>query len=337
MTFEYRVRTNALLGFERLVESLGGSPGFILKQYNLTLDSLTSERQTMRTHDVVKLLNQSADEFDCPIFGLKLSQLQDFRVLGPLGIIAENCETPREAIQALESWMLFHNQSEIWSTALAQNVILIQRTDSFDELADTRQYKELAMGACLSTSRSLLGDDFKPKRVEFSHSPLTSESEYEQLLKLEVVFNSEYDTLVVEDGFLDLPIKHTNKELKEAKLQYLRRIEQQFGDDIERQVSSLIYQTISVQLATIDNIARLLSLSKRSLQRRLKAKGVNFKGLVEDIRYRSARKYLKTSTMDIIIIAQRLGYSDAGNFSRAFKKKSGLSPRKWRLKHQNST
>ncbi|MFT5594266.1 MAG: transcriptional regulator GlxA family with amidase domain [Oceanicoccus sp.] len=108
------------------------------------------------------------------------------------------------------------------------------------------------------------------------------------------------------------------------------------GDDIVQQVSSLIQQTMGDKKPLIDNIATLLGLSRRSLQRRLTAKEVVFKTLLHDIRIKTACWYLTSSTIDITLLAEILGYSDASGFSRAFKKTIGQSPMKWKQSNSPS-
>ena len=81
---------------------------------------------------------------------------------------------------------------------------------------------------------------------------------------------------------------------------------------------------------TIERSARTLRISPRTLQRRLEQAGVTYGILVEEIRYRLARRRLRDRRVRIADVAAELGYRDASSFSRAFMRWSGMSPRAYR-------
>lgn len=73
-------------------------------------------------------------------------------------------------------------------------------------------------------------------------------------------------------------------------------------------------------------IAKALNVSVRSLQRKLKEEGTTFKTLVDETRRDLALQYIKDSTASINEMAYLLGYSEHANFSRAFKRWTGVTP-----------
>jgi AraC-like DNA-binding protein len=64
-------------------------------------------------------------------------------------------------------------------------------------------------------------------------------------------------------------------------------------------------------------VARTLALSPRTLQRRLNAHGMEFKGLVGETRQRFAVHYLKDRGNTLAEVAFLLGYSEGSAFNRA--------------------
>src|SRR5262245_59114301 len=91
------VRAGALQGYPALVRSLGVDPAPLLRRYRITSGSLTDEDALLSLRSCVHLLEASAIETGCADFGLRLSQVQDIGVLGPLGIVLQNAPTVREA------------------------------------------------------------------------------------------------------------------------------------------------------------------------------------------------------------------------------------------------
>ncbi len=68
----------------------------------------------------------------------------------------------------------------------------------------------------------------------------------------------------------------------------------------------------------------------RTLQRKLNDAGTTFNAVVEDTRRELAQRYLKQPDLAISEIAYLLGFSETGNFSRAFKRWAGASPSDYR-------
>ena len=80
----------------------------------------------------------------------------------------------------------------------------------------------------------------------------------------------------------------------------------------------------------IDRIAESLGMSRRTLQRAIGREGLTYLGLVNEYRLRKARDWLDGSEKPVTEIALDLGYTDASNFSRAFRRHIGLTPTEYR-------
>ena len=79
--------------------------------------------------------------------------------------------------------------------------------------------------------------------------------------------------------------------------------------------------------ARIEPVARALGCSRQTLYRRLKAEGLTFEQVLDDLRRRRALKLIRDPALAVKEIAYRLGFSDPAAFSRAFKRWTGKSPR----------
>ena len=76
----------------------------------------------------------------------------------------------------------------------------------------------------------------------------------------------------------------------------------------------------------LDAVSRILGLSSRSLRRKLKEEGTSFRARLEHVRIALAERWLADSSRSITEIALELGYADAANFTRAFRRARGISP-----------
>ena len=115
--------------------------------------------------------------------------------------------------------------------------------------------------------------------------------------------------------------------------EHLAMIKQSFPDNYPDQIRYLIRQALVTGDCSIERVADYLSVTKRTLQRRLKAEGTSYKTLLEEVRFNIATRYLLESTASLTTLADMLCYSELSAFSNAFKTQTGLSPRQWRAQY----
>jgi len=72
-------------------------------------------------------------------------------------------------------------------------------------------------------------------------------------------------------------------------------------------------------------------MSSRTLKRKLQQLGTNYQRILDDLRKGLAVEYLSQTTRTVDDIAILLGYSDASNFARAFRRWTGKSPSDYRI------
>jgi AraC-like DNA-binding protein len=101
-------------------------------------------------------------------------------------------------------------------------------------------------------------------------------------------------------------------------------------NDFKGSVEQVIVSLMHDECPGIQVAAEVAGLSPRTLQRRLAAAGTSFSDLVSAGRLRAARRWLAESTMPVAEIAARLGYREATNFARAFRRRTGVSPSAYR-------
>ncbi|HMJ14843.1 MAG TPA: AraC family transcriptional regulator ligand-binding domain-containing protein, partial [Polyangiaceae bacterium] len=80
----------------------------------------------------------------------------------------------------------------------------------------------------------------------------------------------------------------------------------------------------------LEGVASRLGMSSRTLKRRLREHGLTFRQLLDDIRRRDGIRLLQGTTLSVEDIAYHLGYTAPGNFSRAFRSWTGVSPAVYR-------
>lgn len=132
---------------------------------------------------------------------------------------------------------------------------------------------------------------------------------------------------------LSQKISDADSELHRVLQEHLSTIRESFPDSYPDQISYLIRQALFTGDCSIDKVAGYLSITPRTLQRRLKQEGTSYKTLLEEVRFNISTRYLRESGASMTTLADMLGYSELSAFSNAFKKKTGLSPRQWKAQY----
>jgi AraC-like DNA-binding protein len=101
-------------------------------------------------------------------------------------------------------------------------------------------------------------------------------------------------------------------------------------EDFEQSIEQLVMALLGDAYPDIHSTASVAAISVRTLQRRLAEAGLTYSQVVSRSRMRLATRWLAGSDFPVSEIAQSLGYTDAANFARAFRRRTGISPSAYR-------
>jgi AraC-like DNA-binding protein len=132
-------------------------------------------------------------------------------------------------------------------------------------------------------------------------------------------------------AFLDQPLATANavtaklvQEQCERELAVLG-----FSDDFGGRVRALL-AVADAGYPDLGAAAERLGTSPRTLKRRLLQHGLRYSQLLDEARKRDSIRLLADPTLSIEQIAERVGYTDPANFTRAFRKWTGTTPSRHR-------
>jgi AraC-like DNA-binding protein len=103
--------------------------------------------------------------------------------------------------------------------------------------------------------------------------------------------------------------------------------------DFPDSLSQLIRSLLPEGYPNLAIAAESAGMSIRTFQRRLEDNNLSYSDLVDQVRFDRATELLQDPTIKLIDIAFELGYTEPANFSKAFKRWTGVSPREFRNLH----
>ena len=120
------------------------------------------------------------------------------------------------------------------------------------------------------------------------------------------------------------------RPLIEQAEKYLRSLNA--GDDIAGQLRRRLADLLAQGEANADAACRALRLSRRTLQRRLKAEKTSFQKVLKEVRAELAVRYLSDERLKALEVAMLLGYNNISSFTTAFKSRYDMPPAEYRQK-----
>jgi AraC-like DNA-binding protein len=145
-------------------------------------------------------------------------------------------------------------------------------------------------------------------------------------------FGQPVHQLVFDAASLSLPVVMADPvALRLARDQCQRELDALGGGSAAARVRARMNEPgREVGTVSLDDTARALGLSARTLKRRLAGEGTDFTTLLDEQRRQRALLLLRSADLSVEEVARRVGYSDVANFTRAFRRWAGTTPTAYR-------
>jgi AraC-like DNA-binding protein len=166
------------------------------------------------------------------------------------------------------------------------------------------------------------------KAIHFTHEEPSYRAEYDRIFDVPLFFGSHMNAFLIEEALININLPRPNPYLShvltahaEALLKNLKSSKSTSG-----RVEGLLIPILHTGEASMNLTARKLGLSRQTLFRRLKAEGVTFEKVLDELRHKLALQYLNAKNASVSETAYLVGFSEPAAFSRAFKRWTGASP-----------
>ena len=332
MTKQFRVSTT----LPRKLQELGLSPEAVLRRAGLPMGLFKMDKILVSTEEFFALHRGIAEASNDQGLGLKLGTEERLERYDPVKIAAISARSFRDAIQRVSRYKQLTCPEEVrvverGNESAVQFVWLLAHEKEPHLLVDVCFAWIVSMG-CRGIGRPLI-----PKRVEFQRPPAHREI-YETYFRCPVKFKADQNALVFSKADMELPFVTHNADLLGVVAPQLEaELTQQLAQKtFSEQAKGILKQLLAGHRPGIQDLARELHLSTRTLQRRLTEQDLTFQRLLDEARRELARHYLLQSSRELNETAYLLGYEDANSFFRAFHHWEGTSPGQWREFQKNS-
>lgn len=266
-----------------------------------------------------------------PAFGLFLGQRLQVQTHGVLGYAALSSGSIRQALGLFTSF----TRTRFSLIELSLHERPGQAQVRFQEAQPLGSIQRPLLEAVIMATKNLL-DSISMGAAEITtvwfpfEAPLYA-GLARQMLGCQVRYRSSWAGFALSAAALDLPLRAADPvAFREAVRICERELERlaanaTFAGRVQRLLLEQRHGFPSLEVA-----ARSLSMTPRTLHRRLVAEGTSFRQVLDEVRHRLALEHLKSAKLGLGELAYSLGYTDFANFRRAFKRWEGVAPSEYR-------
>jgi len=328
-TFEPKIAVQPIRSLINYCERNGLARGDLLQAVSLSEEQLNDGRLLIDVQRCEELYAFTSKALNDEMLGFKFGQIFESDRWGVLGYIALTSLNLADAMKAQYKFQSLSGNMGVPTLTLDDTNSTLQWVPAYN---CSHHISEQIITGFISLARTLTNKGgLAPEGVFFTHKAHSGRAYYEAYFNCPVKFDSTFNGIVIPNTELQAPIRKSDSELNKVLCDRASAMlaQQTFNSPMEV-IKGYILKTLTDHVPEIEEAAQHLGLSVRSMQRKLQEHGTSFSQVLDAIRKEMALTYLRQTQNSVLYISDRLGFSEQSAFQRAFKRWTGMTPRRYR-------
>lgn len=333
--------------YARLVLQSGvASPADLLRGTHLSEEDVVG-REFIGAVETAQLFGNYEHYCNDPTWAANLGAQLNVAAHGPLGFAALSAPTLGEALDVMAD--LYQSRNTAMSV-LTQATATHYRLELGDVLGDPdflRWMAEIIMKVVEALLASILGHPVGENvNVCFAQSAPSHAEDLAACYDGAVVFGQSANAIEVPLAWRQLPSPLYDEAVYRANLIKCREliVARDQSESVAVAVRNHLCNHFDGQYLsrngpcsppTLEQLAVTIHTTPRTLIRRLQREEYSYKKILETLRQEYAERLLLDARLTVADVGEILGYGEAANFGRAFRRWFGQSPAVWRHKSRS--
>lgn len=322
------VRAHLFHGFDGFASRKGFDFDAILKDVGLTRAELADPAGEISLNMAAEVLTLAAEKARDPCLGLHWAEAFPEGGSGVIGYLMLNARTLRVAAKAIARCTPLHVDPVETEFKEIEGSGRLEWRFPITFSAPRIQYASFIAAVMVLRLRRLVGPSWMPMGVELEHRELPCKETVARIFGPNVRYDSPVNAIEIREETLDRTSRTADTKLFEIVHELAERQlrDRRKKSNIVDKTRCAIADSVETGDVTLDDIARQLELSPRTLQSRLASAGTNFEEQLHDTRRELADMYMRDTDLTLTEIALLLGFSELSAFTRAANKWYGTPP-----------
>ncbi|HSQ69028.1 MAG TPA: AraC family transcriptional regulator [Steroidobacteraceae bacterium] len=328
MLNEPTVLAVTLTAMKEALEQQGISLEALAGRVGIDLAMLARPGSRYPAERIQQLWALAGEETDDPLFGFKVGARVRPAMFHALGLGILSSATLLDALYRIERYGHVVSTNGRLVVSEEASVVRLEGRPGERIIMPTSQSIDAATVAILRLLKLGAGSDAAPIAVRLPHGDQGRPAAYRELLGCPVEFDAPAAAITFDAQVARQPILTGNAELAaetdRLAAAYLDSLQ---PDSVASRVRQLLVKSMPAGRTSQEQIAQRLSQSASTLGRRLRSEGTNYQAVLDSTRRDMALQYLRDGRHSLAEIAFLVGFSDQANFTRAFRRWTGRTPR----------
>jgi AraC-like DNA-binding protein len=322
-----QVRASVLIPFVALLRERDVRVDELLADVGLPATVLADPERPLPYPLVCQLIHAASRRTGLPDFGLLVGASTPFESLGAFGTLVTGSRNLHDALfGAVRLFPWFRTGARVW-LEIEPDRIWLRHVDSRRAGVGEIEAEQFTVMMMLQLVR-LAGAS--ATRIDLRASWRAGLDRCEALSGARITVGRPTTGVAIPRRFL-----HRALDAPRVAPRSLAQLERRLratapASDFVDSVRQAIGALLEGRYPDIRRSARALGMSVRTFQRRLAQSGVSYSALIDRERHDRALRLLHDRAVKVTEVAIELGYTDLANFTHAFRRWTGVSPREFR-------
>lgn len=325
------IRAGNLAGYIELARSYQLDALAMLRSVGLHPRDLSDVDASIPAVAALELLERSADAAGIEDFGLRLAAARSLADIGPVGLLVREEPTVGQAIRAAERYLRRYSNAIEFRMDQHGSMATLRAQYIAASRGHTRQATELLVGTVHRVINALAGSAWTAESVSFAHPAPAQRSVHNSFFKTQIHFDSSFNGFIMRADDLGARIRMAEIAMPRYMKQFVEEVvvaqpEISIGDAVRQ----LVFVLLPNGRCSSTAIASHLGVDRKTVNRRLSARGTSYSEILNDVRIELVRRHIRTGQRTLTETAQLLGFASLATFSRWFRTEFGTSATAWR-------
>jgi AraC-like DNA-binding protein len=315
------------------LDEMGKDPAVILSKVGLTPEEARDPAIRLEVRTQIKLLELAADEVQDQWLGFHLARSFDLREIGLVYYVIASSDQLADALRNAERYSRINNEGvrlhfsmQDGTAAIALDYVNVDRDAEMHHM-------EFWLVTLVRICRQVTNGRLAPSRLKMKHTRAETSAEFRDFFGVDIEFGANADEICFPQPTGLLPVVGRDEYLNELLRRYAEEALASKPRErltVRSKAEDILPKLLPHGKAVASEVARQLGMSSRTLSRKLADEGTSFAEILEQLRAALAKRYLNDETLPVSEIAWLLGYREVSSLTHAFKRWTGMTPRRFR-------
>jgi len=324
------LRVGPVMAIPALLTEFGCDAEVQLEQFGLTPAYFDNPENTLPSRTLGRLFGHCVAVTGCEHFGLLVGERAGMQSLGAVGYLMLSSATVGTALELLMRNLRAHDRGGIALAERGSGFAALGYAVVDRDVEHADQMMATALAIVMNILRGLCGAHWRPAEIRFAFAAPRSTAPYRKFFGLTPLFDAENSLLLFPDDWLARPLPSADPLLHLLMQERVREQLQPGTEDLSGQLRRFLRAEVTSGRVSLESAARYFGLHSRAFRRQLESEGSSFRRIRDEVLFDAACQMLRYTRATAGEVASTLGFADASAFTRAFTRRAGSSPARWR-------